>query len=166
MKRYVYAMSLEKKRAEKQLLAYASILMEHIIKLLVYSDIRPNDVKGWIHTLANWISRADSLTIKPNSSKVSEEFLMSTLFSCMGDEIGDYERELYTFLAENRSGRYNAQGSESYPEFEVTAQLAEDLMNFSLDVAEATIPMLVDKEDHSISEYEEALTSVYNSLVD
>lgn len=165
MKKYVYAMSVEKKRAEKQLTSYSSILMEHLVKLLVYSDSRPNDVKGWIHTLANWISRADSLTIKPNADKLTEEFLMSTLFSCMGDELNDYERELYSFLADNRSRKFNTHDSGPYPEFEVTTQLSEDLMNFSLDVAEATIPLLTDKKDHSIDEYEEAITQVYNSLV-
>ena len=165
MKRYVYAMSVYKKRAEKQLTSYSSIQMEHIIKLLVYSDIRPNEVKGWIHTLANWISKADSLTIKPNADKVSEDFLMSTLFSCMGDDLDDYERELYSFLADNHSGKFNAYSHESYPEFEVTDQLSEDLMNFCLDIAEATIPLLIDKQDHDISEYEEVITQVYNSLV-
>ena len=165
MKRYVYAMSVYKKRAEKQLTSYSSILMEHAIKLLVYSDIRPDDVKGWIYTLANWISKVDSLTIKPNADKVSEDFLMSTLFSCMGDDLDDYERELYSFLADNHSGKFNSPSHESYPEFEVTDQLAEDLMNFCLDIAEVTIPLLIDKKDHSINEYEDAITQVYNSLV-
>ena len=165
MKRYIYAMSVYKKRAERQLTSYSSILMEHIIKLLVYSDIRPDDVKGWIHTLATWISKVDSLMIKPNADKVSEDFLMSTLFSCMGDELSDYERELYSFLADNHSGKFNAYSHGSYPEFEVTDQLSEDLMNFCLDIAEATIPLLIDKQDHDINEYEEVITQVYNSLV-
>lgn len=52
-----------------------------------------------------------------------------------------------------------------YKELVISDQLSEDLMNFCLDIAEGTIPLLVDRKDHDINEYKEAITQVYNSLV-
>lgn len=162
MKIYIRAMSLERNRAKKQISAYSPILMEHIIKLVMYSDIRPNDVDGWIHTLANWISRADNITLKPKGNKFSESDIVESLFSCMGDELSDYERELYAFVANNRQGKYNHDGKGPYPEFDITYEAADALMNFCFDVMDSTIPLLIDKEDHSLSEYESILRSIFD----
>ena len=165
MKIYVRAMSMEKEKAKKQISSFSDIVMEHLIKLLMYSDIRPNDIDGWIKSVANWISRADNITIKPSAKKLKEEDIMSSLFSCMGDDVRDYERALYSFLADNHSGKYNHEGKESYPEFEVTPEASESLMNLCNDVIDVTMPLLIDKQDHSKDEYEAAIRNLLSDYL-
>ena len=164
MKRYVRAMSLERKRAEKQISSYASIIMEHIIKLIMYSDIRPEDISGWEKSVAKWIQKADDITVKPDAKKLEPETIMRTLFSSMGDEIGDYDRELYKFLADNHNGKFNHDGKGNYPEFEVTEDASETLMNVCDDIVDATMPLLIDKADHSLSEYIEVIKPIFDRL--
>lgn len=164
MKRYIMAMSIDRAEAKQRLTSYKGILMEHIIKLLVYSDVRPNDVHGWIHTLANWIHKCDSITIKPKNRKLSKSDIISSLFCRMGDEVGDYERELYAFIADNRYGRYNHGDAAPYPEFEVTDELCETFMQVCYKLIEETIPFLIDKQDHTIEEYEAVIQKIFDSL--
>lgn len=165
MKRYIRAMSMEKDKAKHQISSFSPVIMEHVIKLLMYSDIRPDDVQGWIHTIANWIYRADSITVKPSAKKLSKADFMSSLFSCMGDDIRDYERALYAFLADNYSGKFNHEGKGSYPEFEVTYDVADTLMACCYQLIEATLPLLQDKADHSISDYEGVVRMVFGQFL-
>lgn len=164
MRRYIRAMSLDRGRAKKRLDAYASIIEEHIIKLLVYSDIRPNDIQGWIHTVANWIHQGDSITVKPSAKKLSVADLESSLFNFMGTETRDYMSALYAFEANNLSGKLNSGNKESYPTFDISMDLAADLMELCEDVKEVTMPLLCDKQDHSLNEYEAALQPIFRSL--
>lgn len=164
MKRYISAMSTDRNRAKYTLSSYSGIILEHIIKLLVYSDIRPNDVDGWISTIANWIHRADSITLKPKAKKLSKGDLLNTLFNYMGDEVKDYKFLLYAFIAENLTGKLSYSDKEPYPEFEVTYELAEDLMNICYDIMDATLPLLIDKQDHTMSEYKSAIQPIFDQL--
>lgn len=164
MKRYIRAMSMERGRAIHQISSFSPILMEHIIKLLMYSDVRPNDVDGWIGTIANWIHQADDITVKPSNKKLKESDIMSSLFGCMGDDVRDYQRALYAFLADNRSGKLNHDGKGSYPEFDITDDAADDLMHICYDLIDATMPLLTDKRDHSLNEYIDIITPIFSNL--
>jgi len=164
MKRYIRAMSTDKDRAGSLMRAYSSVIIEHIIKLLVYSDIRPQDVDGWITSVAKWIHAADDFTLKPKTKKPREEMLHNNLFCFMGDTYSDYVKELYGFLADNRSGKFNHDGKGSYPEFDVTPELAKLLMQTCCAIEDATMPLLLDKADHEVSEYRTLIASVFSKL--
>lgn len=164
MKRYISAMSSDRNKVKYMLTSYSGIIMEHIIKLLVYSDIRPNDVDGWISTIANWIHKADDVTLKPKSKKLTKSDLTDTIFSYMGDEVKDYRFILDSFLADNITGKLNYKDKQPYPEFEVTTELAEDLMNICYDIMDATLPLLIDKQDHTMSEYKSAIQPIFDQL--
>lgn len=135
--------------------------MEHVIKLVLYSDVRPNDVSGWKHTIANWIHRADNITVKPRSRKLTKKDLMDSLFSSMGDEVKDYRFALDAFLADNITGKLNHDGKEAYPQIESTPELSEELMDACYSIMMLTIPMLIDKQDHSLEEYYQAIDSIF-----
>lgn len=158
-------MSLDRDKAKHQIKPFSDIIMEHIIKLVMYSDIRPDDVNGWIDTIANWISRADNITVKPSAKKLKETDLMSSLFSCMGDDIKDYTRALYSFQASNQSGKFNHGGKESYPEFDVSYDAAVTLMHVCYEIIDATMPLLRDKADHSKDEYVQVVSNIFAKLV-
>lgn len=161
MKRYVIAMSLTKKRAIWRMEAYASTLMEHIIKLVIYSDIRPNDVSGWLHTVARCLHEGDEITVKPDARKMTEEELEDSLFCAMGTELTDYRGELAVFQENNRKGKYNHDGKESYPPVEPDEESAKILMDICHEIMERTMPLLLDKQNHSIEEYENAIQNLF-----
>lgn len=156
---------MEKEQAKKQITSFSPVIMEHLIKLLTYSTIRPNDTNGWIHTVAHWLHQADDITVKPHARKLKERDLMQSLFSCMGDDVRDYERALHAFLADNLSGKFNYNGKESYPEFVVTNDLAQSLMKLCQSVIESTVPMLLDKKDHSTDEYFEVVYHAVTQVI-
>lgn len=161
MKRYIVAMSVTKKHAIWRMEAYANTIMEHIIKLVIYSDIRPNDIEGWLHTVVRCIHEGDALTIKPSTKKLTEDELRNSLFSAMGDDLHDYLSELAVFQENNRRGLYNYADKESYPEVTPTVEDAEVLMDICYQIMERTLPLLLDKQDHSIDEYKDAIRDLF-----
>jgi hypothetical protein len=161
MKRYVIAMSVTRKRAIWRMEAYADTLMEHIIKLVTYSDIRPNDVSGWLHTVARCLHEGDEITVKPDSRKMTEEELEDSLFCAMGTSLNDYKGELALFQENNRKGKYNHDGKESYPSVEPDEESAKILMDICHEIMERTMPLLLDKQNHSIEEYENAIRDLF-----
>lgn len=164
MKMYIRAMSLERNRAKQQIASFSPTILEHIIKLLLYSDIRPNDIHGWIHTIARSLHNADDLTVKHSGKKLKPEDIVESLFGCMGDDVRDYRRALLAFQEDNKPGKFNYDNKESYPAIEITMELAQDLMSFCYDIVDATLPLLVDKQDHTLEEYEDIITTIYNKL--
>ena len=162
MKRYIFGMSVERRRALDQISSFSPVIMEHMIKLLVYHNIRPNDINGWIDTVANWLHQADDLTIKPKAKKLKQDDILNSLFGCMGDDVRDYERALYAFAADNESGRLNYDGKDKYPPFTIDSKLSADLMRFCYALIENTLPLLLDKQDHTLDEY----NKIVQSLVD
>ena len=165
MKRYIYAMSMERDRAKKQIAAFSPTIMEHMIKLLVYSDIRPDDIDGWIHTIARSIHNADDITVKPNNKKLKNSDLISSLIGCMGDDVRDYRRALQAFREDNRNGKFNYDDKKTYPDFDITPELSEDLMTICFDVIDKTLPLLTDKQDHSLDEYKSVINQIISKLI-
>lgn len=165
MKIYVRAMSLERSKALRRAGEYSQEMIEHIIKVLAYSDIRELDVDHWISEIAQWLSDTDNLTVKPKNSKLKKDDIMHTTFSSMGDELRDYESELNLFLHHNRRGYFNYENKESYPEFEITSDLVAMFKDCCTDIIDETITMLVDKQDHSKEEYKEVLRTIFNRYI-
>ena len=165
MKMYIRCMSMDKDAAKHQIKPFSSIIMEHTIKLIMYSDIRPEEITGWIHTIANWVHKADDITVKPKARKLKEEDILNSLFSQMGDDLSDYIRALEKFQADNINGKFNSNGKGSYPLFDVNYEVAENLMNVCYALIDATMPLLIDKKDHSIQDYDKAVEKVFDSLI-
>ena len=165
MKIYVRAMSLPRKRALIQAGSYAETIIYHIIKILAYHEIRENDVNHWIDEIADCLYEVDQITIKPKNNKLKEDDLMDTTFSAMGDDLMDYQRELRIFLMNNRKGYFNYGDKESYPDFEITHDLKSELMDCCLNIIDTTIPMLIDKQDHSKEEYKTVLADIFKNYI-
>lgn len=157
-------MSVGKNEALRRLSSLSETLMEHLTKLVVYSDIRPDDIKGWIKTAARCIYQADSITLKPNGRKLKSNDFMSSLFSCMGDELRDYERYLDLFALDNKRGKFNYEGKDSYPDFAVTQELGVTLMTLCYDVIDKTLPLLLDRHDHSLAEYRDIIQNIFDCM--
>lgn len=164
MKRYVYAMSMSRDRAKQQIGAYSPAIMEHLIKLMIYSDIRQNDISGWISTIASRLYNAGKITVKPDSKKLKEDDIVDSLFGCMGNSDEDYYGALLAFKDNNRYGKFNYLDKTSYPDFDVTEELAEDLMTICFDLMNKVIPLLTDKSEHNKEEYELIIRDIFSRL--
>ena len=158
MKRYVFSMSLPRQRAMDQAIFYAVDIIEHMIKIVMYHYIRPDDVLHWVDEISDWLQRSDDITIKPKGHKLKESDLLDIVFSCMGSSLSDYRRELLMFQEKNRKGQFNYADKESYPEFEVDYNVCQELMDACNRVTNNTLPLLTDKQDHNIQDYRDAVS--------
>lgn len=158
---HVKTMALERSIAIKQMESFSLIISEHIIKLVMYSAIQPNNIDGWIHTIANWIHQADDIKLKPNAKKPDKHMIESKLFRFMGDDIRDYERMLWAFQADNLSGKFNFENNGPYPQFEIDDDASRSLMIACNLLLQKVTPLLIDKQDHTLAEYEAVVASIF-----
>ena len=165
MLRYIRAMSMSRQRALEQASFYASSIIEYIIKILAYHDVRKDDVDHWMTEIAEWLFRVDDITVKPKNSKLKTSDLYDTVFSCMGDSISDYKRELLMFKEKNRRGQFNYEDKGNYPDFEVTYELCSNLMEICSLIISRTLPLLQDKKEHSRSEYKQVIKDVLDPYI-
>ena len=165
MKRCVYAMSLPKSEALKRASYYSDDIMEHLIKILVYHNIRNSDTAHWIGEISSWLKFVDGLTVKPSNRHLKPAAIKNTTFAPMGDHLKDYLGSLQMFQDANKKGKFNYGDKVSYPYVEPDSQTASDLMQLCNDIMEITIPMLCSKIDYSRREYEDALNKILQRYV-
>lgn len=157
MKIYIKAMAFPKSEVLNRANRYSQDVIEHIIKIIAFSDIRKDDVSHWINELATWFRYVGRLTVKPNSKKLKVPEIRDSLFRCVGDDLGDFEHSLVMFNEDNRKGKFNYAEKEAYPEIDVTTELSGKLMDACYDIMGAIIPMLSDRHEYSMNEYKVAL---------
>lgn len=102
MKSYIYAMAFPKAEALRRASFYSKDILEHLIKIVVYGDVRKDDVPHWIGEIASWFRSADSIRVKPNNRPLKASEVRDTVFSCMGDSLEDYYESLKMFQHENK----------------------------------------------------------------
>lgn len=165
MKIYIRAMSFKRDRARKEAGIFADTMLEHVIKIIGYHDIRSEHVPHWIDEIAGWLYEVDDITVKPGAKKLKDDDIRDTTFGAMGDELSDYRRALAKFKHDNKQGKFNYEDKIAYPDLEITENLIRDLKNCCFDIIEVTTPMLIDKKDHSKEEYRAKLTEIFNNYI-
>ena len=158
---YIKAMSLPKAEAVKRAGYYADDIMEHIIKIVVYHDIRQDDVAHWIGEISGWLRFVDGLTVKPSNRHLKPNVIRDTTFRPMGDHLQDYIGSLEMFQTDNRRGKFNYEDKESCPYRKPDVQTASDLMAACYDLMEIIIPMLCENHTHPREEYVNVLTNIF-----
>ena len=165
MKRYIRAMATPKKQALDRAGFYSLKIMQHVIKIMLFSQIRPDDTHHWIEEIAGWLRDTDTIKLKQGSVKLKPRDIEDTTFGWMGDELSDYESALNKFKNDNEDSKFNHDGKESYSDFEVTRQLCSELMDLCYSLINSTINMICDKTDHSKQEYVEVLEKVFRKYL-
>lgn len=153
-------MSFTKSEALRRAGHYSQDILEHLIKILVYGNIKKNNVSHWIGEISGWLKDADSLTIKPTNRPLKESDVRDTTFACMGDELDNYFSSLQMFQHDNKKGKFNYENKESYPYVEPDFATASDLMEICSKVMEATIPMICSKTKHSRQDFVKVLENI------
>ncbi len=165
MKVYVRTMSLERNKALRRAGEYSQATIEHIIKILAYSDIRKMDVDHWIGEIAQWFHEIDGITIEPKNTKLKLNDILRETFGSMGDELNDYQNELRVFLFDNKRGYFNYESKKPYPDFEITDDLVKMFKDCCDDIVDEITPLLIDKQDHSKQEYQAVLHNIFSKYI-
>lgn len=64
MFRYIQARAVDKKRILKRMNTSSDTLIEHIVKVVLYRNYRPNDVDGWKKTCARILEKTSTYNSK------------------------------------------------------------------------------------------------------
>ena len=165
MKRFIRAQAFPKDKALQRSGFYSDSIIEHVIKIVLYSDVRRDDVLHWITEIANWLEDADNIIVKTSAKKLKRREIEDTTFGWMGDSLRDYASVLKMFQHNNRKGKFNYEDKESYPEVDITPELAEELMEVCYSLMDATLPMICEKTDHTSDEYVNVLKKVFRNYL-
>lgn len=71
MFRYIQAMAVDKKRILKRMNTSSDTLIEHIVKVVLYSNYRPDGVNGWKKTYARILEKTS--TYNPKTVKLTKK---------------------------------------------------------------------------------------------
>lgn len=77
MYKYVRAQALDKDRLKKRLGAMSGTILEHVCKLVLYRDYRPNDINGWVNSIGQRLGWAYKSRCK---SSVNADFYIMSVF--------------------------------------------------------------------------------------
>lgn len=139
-------------------------IVENTIKIVVYHDIKHEYVNQWISEIASVIADCDDIVVKGNKKLTSADFRVS-LFKWISDADSDYRRSLNYFKEDNLKGKFSYEVEDTYPDFQITAELRKKVKVACLDIVDRTIPLLCDKVNHHKGEYELELKDVFKFYV-
>ena len=120
MYKYIKSMSYNRRFASKKLQSFSDTLNDHVLKVVVFKDILPENVHKWIHEIKTNLNAA--LTAQTNS-KVNKSFFENSIFYSFGETENDSNLNLVGFKVDNESGKFK----EEFPDFEITDELKSKL---------------------------------------
>ena len=148
--RSIFGMSFQRSTAKSKIQQFASIIEQHIIELVVYSECRYLSVNHWCNELATWMYAVNK--IRYNNPK--EKDYIQWLF----DVLGDSEDDAYANLAIYRAN--NLRSARPYPDFEVTDELAKKLHEYCDSFIKNSMKFLLDSKVHSTSEWKQLIQNI------
>lgn len=121
------------------------VIFDHLIKCFIYKDTT-NDLQHWIHDEIvpqfEYISR-----INVKSGFLKGKDYIKAIKSSAGEDVNDFEAELYGFKARNRK----------YKSFDITPELVSLLYNKYNSIINKCVEAIINKE-HNFEEI------IYESL--
>ena len=139
----VFSMSYPRSKALEIIDSNSKQINDHIVKYVVYYDMRPNDRNHWLNELSSWFERADRVSSKSGLKRKDYE---ATIFGWFGTTIDDALLNLEMF-----HDKYIRYSSNPYPEFEITPELANKLFKTYKRIKHLALPELMSKKVHSTS---------------
>lgn len=146
MKRYIYAMAIPRKNALDKLSSYSDVLERHVIECVVYKNSL-GCMDHWIGEIASWLNTANRINCKV---ALKESDYIESLFGAFGDEKSDAVLDLEVYQRSDL--RRN-----SYPEFEITDELINDLFDTFNKLIEICVPLLVSKQIYPVNYWADVL---------
>lgn len=153
MKVIIYGMSFPRKTALKHLSKNAENIRDHLIKCVVYKDIRPEDLHHWIYDeLCLWLTKASEIK---SESRLKPKDIRTTVFGEFGDSIGDAK-----IILEDFKDKY-CTGTQPYPDFEITQNLIDTVYLATKKLQDVAIRRLVSDDSYSKDEWYELISPIF-----
>lgn len=153
MKVIIYGMSFPRKTALKYLSKNAENIRDHLIKCVVYKDIRPEDLHHWIYDeLCLWLTKASEIK---SESRLKPKDIRTTIFGEFGDSIGDAK-----IILEDFKDKY-CTGTQPYPDFEITQKLIDTVYLATKKLQDVAIRRLVSDDSYSKDEWYELISPIF-----
>ena len=130
----VFGMSYTRSKARSLIDSLSKQVNTHILKYIIYYDVRPDDRNHWLDELSTWFERVNRISSKSN---LKRRDYAETLFGWFGDTREDAEINLEFFYDE-----YVKYASDPYPEFEITSKLVNQVYSAYRNVCNQTLPIL------------------------
>lgn len=152
----MFAMSFPRKVALQHLSDDSSAICEHVLKCILYRDIRHDDMYHWIHDeLSSWL--ADASQIKCDS-KLKLRDILDTTFGQFGNEEGDS----LIILKKFRRKYCDSTSSNSYPYFEITVELVENTYETITEFKNRCAPKLLEKTVYTQEDWYNIINPILN----
>lgn len=123
MKIYIRAMAFKRRDAERHIATLSSVIVDHLIKCLVYGDSL-HCYRHWVDDeLTLWFSQIDTayLKIDRKPPKFRRDEYDEMIFGQFGEDPHDCSICLSTFTAE-----YCERYGGTYPDFDISSDLISD----------------------------------------
>lgn len=146
----IFAMSFSRKEVLRRMESYSVKLNEHVLKCIVYADVRSETVPHWTMEIATWLNRINRMEC---STKLKSKDYISTLFMCFGNTWADTELNLEEF---------RESAIETYPDFDITSELVSQVHQTYQKLISVCIDMLTSNHIASINEWCSILKPILN----
>lgn len=145
MKRYIqssediFCMSFPRKVALKHLGHYAEAIRDHILKCILYKDIRQQDMYHWLHDeLSSWLEDASGIKC---DSKLKQKDYLDSVFAEFGSDLQDTKYSLIEFR-----DKYCVGIDDPYPWFDINFDLMKETFRVFTEFKSETLPLLMKKD--------------------
>ena len=156
MKRYIYAMAMERDSAKMHVESYKKCVYNHIIECVVYGDSRQS-YNHWIDELSAWFDDINTtlLKIKRNPPKFKDFEYRNMVFGLLGTTTTDAANALTSYKANNTE----------YPDFEVTRDLVLKLYGAAGDLEDFFCSLFARSKGHVDTSLDD-INSYIHSILD
>ena len=158
MKKYIrstsiFAMSFPRKIAHKHLSKNSESLCDHVLKCILFADIRPDQLYHWIHEeICGWLE--DASEVKCDSKLKSKDYL-ETVFCEFGTDKQDAKVVLKSFRK-----HYCFDIDDSYPDFDITIELVDKTYKIFQTFIDVCMPLLLKKDPVSQDDWYKAIHDI------
>lgn len=136
----IFGMSFPRKTALKHLSHDAKAIKDHIIKCVLYADVRKDDMHHWIHDeLSSWLEDASGIQC---DSKLKKNDYLDTVFSEFGKTLSDVKYILKKFRK-----KYCEDMENPYPWFEIDTNVMRQVYAAFQAFISLTLPLLMEKDE-------------------
>lgn len=118
MLRCLQAMSVDKKRILQRMNASSDTLIEHIVKVVLYSNYRQNDVNGWKKTCARILEKTSTYNSK--TARLTKKDYYYNQFGAFPSDRTDAKGVLWDVYEDLTKAEYPELNYESIPEQALT----------------------------------------------
>lgn len=137
----IYSMSVPRSKAKERIEALGEIVLEHVCKCVLYGD-STGDYHHWVDgEIANWLSIANDLTIKPSNKKLKARDYDEMLLGGFGDDLADARMNLNLLYRKFR------QSANPYPEVNLTPDLVKKLADVTAALHDI-LPKLLSQQNN------------------